>query len=137
MNELEELAEELAHEIHKYVGVRKVPSSATRIGTIPVNAKSAYEQGVLLVGCDAGDNGSYLPKLRELGRELYTQYGAQVLFVVLDQVSALMVRKVLEVLINKGVVNGKYTIGITGRAGITGLKALPHTQASRRSGLVQ
>jgi putative methanogenesis marker protein 14 len=72
MNKLEELAEELAHEIHKYVGVRKVPSSATHIGTIPVNAKSAYEQGVLLVGCDAGDNGSYLPKLRELGRELYT-----------------------------------------------------------------
>lgn len=120
---LEEL-EELAHEVHKYIGVRKALPSATRIGTIPVNAKSAYEQGVLLIGCDAGDNGSYLPKLRELGRELYAQYGAQVLLAVLDHVSALVARRVLELLIDEGIVNGKYTVGITGRAGMTGLK--PH-----------
>jgi len=114
--------EELAREIHKYIDVRKVPPSATRIGTIPVNAKSAYEQGVLLIGCDAGSNGSYLPKIRMLGRELYAQYGDQTLLAVLDHVSALIVRRVLEILIDEGVVNGRYTIGITGRAGITGLK---------------
>ncbi|MEM4818077.1 MAG: DUF2114 family protein, partial [Candidatus Nezhaarchaeales archaeon] len=31
-------------------------------------------------------------------------------------------KRVLEVLIREGVINHKYTIGITGRAGITGLK---------------
>ena len=118
VNELEEVA----YEIHKYIDVRKVPPSATRVGTVPVNAKSAHEQGVLLIGCDAGDNGSHLPKLRSLGQELYAQYGAQALLAILDHVSALIVRRVLEILISEGIVNDKYTIGITGRAGMTGLK---------------
>jgi putative methanogenesis marker protein 14 len=114
--------EELAHEVHKYIDVRKVPPSATRVGTVPVNAKSAHEQGVLLIGCDAGDNGSYLSKLRSLGQELYAQYGAKALLAVLDHVSALIARRVLEILMDEAVINDKYTIGITGRAGITGLK---------------
>ena len=63
-----------------------------------------------------------MPKLRELGRELYAQHGAQVLLAVLDHVSALMARRVLELLIDEGIVNGKYTVGITRRAGMTGLK---------------
>jgi len=120
---LDEL-EGLAYEIHKYIDVKKIPPSATRVGTVPVNAKSAYERGILLIGCDVGDNGSYLPKLRSLGRELFTQCGAQALLAVLDHVSALIVRRVLEILMGEGIVNDKYTIGITGRAGITGLK--PH-----------
>ena len=114
--------EELAHEVHKYIDVRKVPPSATRVGTVPVNAKSAHEQGVLLIGCDAGDNGSYLSKLRSLGQELYARYGAKALLAVLDHVSALIARRVLEILMDEAVINDKYTIGITGRAGITGLK---------------
>lgn len=114
--------EELAYEVHKYINIEKVSPSATRIGTIPVDAKSAYEQGVALIGCDAGDNGSNLPKLRSLGQELYTQLGGNALLIVLDHVSALIVRRVLEILMKEGLVNHKYTIGITGRAGITGLK---------------
>jgi putative methanogenesis marker protein 14 len=114
--------EELAYEVHKYIDVRKVPPSATRVGTVPVNARSAYERGILLIGCDAGDNGSYLPNLRSLGQELYTQYGAGTLLAVLDYVSALIVRRVLEILMGEGVVDEKYAIGITGRAGITGFK---------------
>ncbi len=114
--------EGLAYEVHKYIDVKKVPPSATRVGTVPVNAKSAYEQGILLIGCDAGDNGSYLPKLRSLGQEIYAQYGAPTLLAVLDHVSALIVGRVLEILVDEGIVNDKYTIGVTGRAGITGLK---------------
>jgi putative methanogenesis marker protein 14 len=121
VKEVHEL-EELAYEVHKYIDVRKVPPSATRVGTVPVNAKSAYERGILLIGCDAGDNGDLLPKLRSLGQELYAQYGAETLLATLDHVSALIVRRVLEILMSEGIVSEKYTIGITGRAGITGLK---------------
>jgi len=114
--------EELAYEVHKYINIDKVPPSTTRIGTVPVNAKSAYEQGVVLIGCDAGDNGSNLPKLRSLGQEIYTQFGGNTLLLVLDYVSAIIVRRVLEVLMREGLVDSKYTIGITGRSGTTGLK---------------
>lgn len=114
--------EELACEVHKYINIDKASPSTTRIGTVPVNAKSAYEQGIVLIGCDSGDNGSNLPKLRSLGQEIYTQFGGGALLAVLDHVSALVVKRVLEVLMKEGLVNHKYTIGITGRAGITGLK---------------
>ncbi|RLF05493.1 MAG: methanogenesis marker 14 protein, partial [Thermoprotei archaeon] len=89
---------------------------------IPVNAKSAHERGVLLLGCEVGDNGSDLPKLRFIGLTIYKEYGAETLLSVLDHVSALIVRRVLEQLSREGIINDKYTIGITGRAGITGLK---------------
>ncbi|MEM4653670.1 MAG: methanogenesis marker 14 protein [Candidatus Nezhaarchaeales archaeon] len=114
--------EELAYEVHKYINIDKIPPSKTRVGTVPVNAKSAHEQGIILIGCDAGDNGSNLPKLRSLGQEIYTQFRDNAFLVVLDYVSALIAKRVLEVLIREGVINHKYTIGITGRAGITGLK---------------
>mgnify|MGYP000035211679 CR=1 FL=1 len=117
-----EEAEDLAYEVHKYIRIEKASPSATRIGTIPVNAKSAHEQGVLLLGCDVGDNGSDLPKLRSIGLTIYKEYGAETLLSVLDHVSALIVRRVLEQLSREGIINDKYTIGITGRAGITGLK---------------
>ena len=116
--------EELAYEIHKFIRVEKAPVSATRIGTIPVNAKSAYENGVALIGCDVGENGSDLPKLRSIGLEIHKEYGAGVLAAVLDHVSALIVKRVMELLMREGLVNEKFTIGVTGRAGITGFK--PH-----------
>ncbi|MEM2057800.1 MAG: methanogenesis marker 14 protein [Thermoproteota archaeon] len=115
-------AEEIAHEIHKYIKVEKVPSAATRVGTVPVNAKLAHEQGIILVGCDAGDNGSYLDKLRSIGSKLSKECGREATLSVLDYVSALIVRRVLELLSNEGIINSSYTIGVTGRAGITGLK---------------
>lgn len=114
--------EELAYEVHKYIDIRKVPPSAVRVGTVPINAKLAYEQGVLLIGCDVGDNGSHLPKLRSLGYEFYSQFGYKALLAILDHTSALIARRVLETLMTHGLINDKYTIGITGRAGITGLK---------------
>ncbi len=117
-----EEAEQLAYEVHKHIKIEKVPPSATRVGTIPVNARSAYEQGVLLIGCDVGINGSDIPKLRSTGQAIYNEYGAEMLLSVLDHVSAIIVRRVLELLIKEGLINEKYTIGITGRAGITGLK---------------
>jgi len=115
-------AEDLAYEVHKYIRIERASPTATRIGTIPVNAKSAHEQGVLLLGCDVGDNGSDLPKLRSIGLTIYKEYGAEMLLSVLDHVSALIVRRVLEQLLREGIIDDKYTIGITGRAGITGLK---------------
>ncbi|MEM4575948.1 MAG: methanogenesis marker 14 protein [Candidatus Nezhaarchaeales archaeon] len=117
-----EKCEELAYEVHKYIDVRKVLPSAVRVGMIPINAKLACEQGVLLIGCDVGDNGSYLPKLRSLGHEFYSQYGGKTLLAILDYTSALIAKRVLETLIAHGLINDNYTIGITGRAGITGLK---------------
>lgn len=122
-------AEDLAHEVHKYIDIKKVPPSATRVGTVPVNGKSAYEQGVLLLGCDVGDNGSNIPKLRSIGLKIFEEYGVKMLLSVLDHVSALIVERVLEELMREGLINDKYTIGITGRAGITGFK--PHLTLKR------
>lgn len=117
-------AESLAEEAHKFIRVEKVPITATKYGTVPVNSEAAKRGNVILIGCDVGSNGSNFPNLRKLGAEIYQTHGLEQLYAVLDYISALIFFRVTELAIKEGILNSKVSIGITGRAGISGMK--PH-----------
>jgi putative methanogenesis marker protein 14 len=117
-----EVAEQLASEVHKHVRIEKIPPGITRYGMIPVNSTAAFKAGILLVGCDVGCNGDQIPKLRELGREFAEDYGLTIMPLILDFVQSIAVSRIIEILASSGVVSEKYSIGVTGRAGITGFK---------------
>ncbi|MBW6470085.1 MAG: methanogenesis marker 14 protein [Methanosarcinaceae archaeon] len=113
---------EYAEKIHDHIIIEKVPKDRTRYGSVPVNPGAADELGVVLIGCDVGENGSDMSKLSELGGEIYKKHGLKILFAVIDEVMAKVVYRLVKVAQDAGLVFENTSIGITGRAGISGNK---------------
>ena len=113
---------EYAEKILSHITIEKVPQSSTRYGSVPVNPKAADEMGVILIGCDVGENGSDMDKLSELGGEIYKKHGLKILFAVIDEVMAKVIYRLVKVAQDAGLVFENTSIGVTGRAGISGNK---------------
>lgn len=114
--------ENLAEEALKHLRIMEIPPDSSRFGTVPVNPKAAREADVFLIGCDIGVNGSNIPKLRRLGEKTRREHGLPTLFRVIDTVMAKVATRIVELAMGKGLIDGDVSIGLTGRAGITGEK---------------
>lgn len=117
-----EQAEEYAEEIHRHLRIEEIPLGCERFGTVPVNPSAAREAGIYLIGCDAGVNGSSIPKLRELGGKIYREHGKTFLFTVIDLVMVRVASRIVDLARRGGLIDGKTSIGVTGRAALTGNK---------------
>ncbi|MGP8320962.1 MAG: methanogenesis marker 14 protein [Methanosarcinaceae archaeon] len=113
---------EYAKKILDYIIIEKVPQNSIRYGSVPVNPEAADELGVLLIGCDVGVNGSDMDKLSGLGDDIYVKHGLKILFAVIDEVMAKVIYRLVKVAWDEGLVFENTSIGITGRAGISGNK---------------
>lgn len=111
-----------AEEIDLLIKIERVPVGTKRYGYVPLDAAAAQKLGVVLIGCDCGENGSKLNELSEIGGEIYRRDGLKVLSATLDLVSAKIARRLVEVAIEEGLVTKRTAIGVTGRAGISGNK---------------
>ena len=116
------MAEEYAIRAHEHLDIGKVPENRDRFGTVPVEPEAAYSAGTTLIGCDVGKDGDKIPKLTDLGHQIYEESGIHTLFATLDHVSAMIVKRLLDEAFAEGVIEEGSVLGITGRAGITGRK---------------
>ncbi len=114
--------EDFSENIFEYLYVGKVPVERKRIGMVPVNTKAAKKAKVTLIGCDAGINGTNLSKLGELGKEFFEEFGKEALHLLIDFICAKLAMKLIEVAIDEDLIFNETSVGITGRAGITGKK---------------
>ncbi|MEA2074139.1 MAG: methanogenesis marker 14 protein [Euryarchaeota archaeon] len=108
-------------DILRVVSVEKV-KAGTRMGGVPVNIKAAEKNNVVLIGIDVGDNLSNLPKIADIGAELVKDEGEQYITPVIDELSACIVKDLVGIAKEEGLLLPNTKIGITGRAGITGKK---------------
>ncbi len=115
-------AKKYAEKVHEHVDIKKVPEGRDRFGTVPVDTEAAYSAGTTLIGCDIGVNGDEIPKLTELGHQIYEETGIHTLFATLDHVSALIVKRLIDEAVDEKVIMEGSVLGVTGRAGITGRK---------------
>jgi putative methanogenesis marker protein 14 len=113
---------EYASRILDYIIIEKVPEGRKRYGSVPVNATAAAEIGVVLIGCDVGENGTDMDKLSEIGAEVYEKHNIKVLFAVIDEVMARVIQRLVKVAQDEGIMFEDSAIGVTGRSGITGNK---------------
>lgn len=111
-----------AEKIHEIIDIRKVPIGRERFGTVPLKPEAAEKAGTCLIGCDVGENGDRIPDLISLGEKLYKNDGLATLFATMDHVSAMIVKRLLDVAFEENVIVPDSALGITGRAGITGKK---------------
>jgi len=110
--------------IHELISIEIVPDDRNRYGSVPVDPAAARDIGVMLIGCDVGMNGSLMPELTNIGSEIYSEHGLKTMFATLDLVSAMMVERLVKLAFDNKLVTEKASIGLTGRAAITGCK--PH-----------
>jgi len=108
--------------IHELIVIEQVTGDRTRYGSVPVRPDAAEQIGVTLIGCDVGVNGSDMGKLSAIGMEICKTHGLQVVSAVIDEVMAGVVCRLIKVAKETNLVFEDTTIGITGRAGITGNK---------------
>lgn len=111
-----------AQDIHELITIEIVPEDRNRYGSVPVDPAAAGDIGVTLIGCDVGVNGSLMPKLTDIGAEIYSKYGLKIMFATLDLVSAIMVERLIKLGSDNELISDKTSIGLTGRAAITGCK---------------
>ena len=107
---------------HDLISIEIVPSSRDRYGRVPVYADIAAQSGVAMIGVDAGENGSNLDELANVGREIYSKHGKQVLAEVIDRVCAQIALRLIDVSREQNLIFEDTTIGFTGRAAISGMK---------------
>ena len=122
-----------ARSVHDRISIEIVPEGRDRYGSVPVDPAAARDIGVVLIGCDAGINGSLMPELTDIGSEIYSKHGLKTMFATLDLVSAMMVERLVKLGFDNGLVTEKTSIGLTGRAAITGCK--PYLILKRIEGL--
>ena len=111
-----------AQAIHDLISIELVPEDRDRYGSVPVDPAAAKDIGVTLIGCDVGVNGSLMGRLTDIGGELYSNHGLKTMFATLDLVSAMIVKRLVKLGIDNKLISDKTSIGLTGRAGITGCK---------------
>jgi putative methanogenesis marker protein 14 len=114
--------EAYAKRIHELIIIEKVPTNREKYGSVPVRPDAAEQIGVTLIGCDVGENGTDMGKLSAIGMEISQTHGLQVVYAVIDEVMANVVCRLIKVAKEENLVFEDTTIGITGRAGITGNK---------------
>jgi putative methanogenesis marker protein 14 len=107
---------------HRHIDIRVVPPERNRFGRVPVYADIAAKSGVFLIGCDCGENGSAIPKLVEIGADIYRNHGLPVMNLVVDRVCADMALRLVDVAAKANLVPRNSSIGFTGRAAISGNK---------------
>jgi putative methanogenesis marker protein 14 len=121
--------------IHERINIELVPENRDRYGSVPVDPAAARDIGVALLGCDVGTNGSLILELTDIGAELYSKHGLKTMFATLDLVSAMMVGQMLKLAKENQLITGKTSIGLTGRAVITGCKPHLILKAVKKLGL--
>ncbi len=124
-----------AQAINSIISIEIVPEDRDRYGSVPVSPAAAKSIGVTLIGCDVGVNGSLMPGLTDIGAEIYSKHGLKVLFATLDLVSALMVKRLVKLGIDNKLISEKTSIGLTGRAAITGCKPYLILRAIEKLGI--
>ena len=118
-----EIVKQYSEEILRNLSIERVKNcNKGRVGGVPVNAGAAERNGVALIGVDAGNNLSNLPKIADIGVELVKEEGQHYLIPVTDELSACIVEDLVGIAKEEGLLLPNTKIGLTGRAGITGKK---------------
>jgi putative methanogenesis marker protein 14 len=124
-----QVSHEWLERVYSVLRIQEVQPGDSRFGTVPVNAAAAKGSGVTLLGVDAGINGSGLPKLEAIGREMREAGGIDLVVAATDLIQAEMVQRLVQLAEQHGLILEETSLGLTGRAITTGRK--PEIIASR------
>ena len=124
-------------EIMKVVNIMKIPTGRACFGPFAVNSKAAEECGLVLFGCDVGENGSAFELLAEIGKKVYDSGGMIAVIRLADEMMSDIIVSLIKCIKDTDYLNNETVIGITGRAGITGKKRELTIQKLKRQNIIE
>lgn len=111
-----------AEEVQALISVERVAEGKSRFGTVPVNPHAADQAGVVILGVDAGVNGSKLSELEKVGKSFVASEGPAGMGSLIDAVQAMTVERLVGLADSEGLILPESSLGFTGRAVVTGRK---------------
>ena len=118
----DKISQSLLETANKLITVERVKKGETRVGGVPVDTKAAEESNLVLIGVDAGKNGSKLPELGKIGKLVLDEYGIQSLSLLVDKVQASIVQRIIAIVEEENLILKESSLGLTGRAITSGRK---------------
>ncbi len=109
------------------IGVIKNKES---VGRVPIDPRGAEEKGIIIVGVDADEE-----RLMEIGRKIREKDMLPYLRATFDKVYTEIFAEIIKLLLKLELVDDRYSIGITGRAGITDRKPYMMVEAIKDMGI--
>ena len=131
-----EMIEKMKTKVMTSIAVEKIPPEKTHCGPFAVNAAAAKKAGIILFGCDVGENGSDFEKLARIGKTAYETFGEAGLELLIDDVMSEIAVLLIDCIKTENLLTDGTLIGITGRAGITGNKQNLILQKLQSRGIV-
>ncbi|KXA97529.1 hypothetical protein AKJ37_02785 [candidate division MSBL1 archaeon SCGC-AAA259I09] len=110
----EEEVTECVSKISKIINIQRVPSGTKRVGHIPIDVDESYKQKIKLISCDAGENGSKLEKITDIGRTA-ASFGTATLRKVIIKTFSRLLSRTIQTMYNEDLISPKSRICISGR----------------------
>lgn len=130
-----EVDKTLVDEACKLITIECVKKGASHVGGVPVDVSAAEESNIVLIGVDAGKNGSELLNLGKVGKVALEEYDMNTLTKLIDIIQASIVQRLIDVVEAEGLILKESSLGLTGRAITSGEKpSIIHTSLKLSNG---
>ncbi|WP_069592678.1 methanogenesis marker 14 protein [Methanosphaera sp. WGK6] len=104
--------------LHEFIDIMKVPSNVNEFGLVTIDSKLVKQSNIGLIGCQINNE----KKLINTFNKIIQNYQINEIQFQIDDLYAYMIKRLIDETIKLNILPQNTTLGITGRAGITGKK---------------
>ncbi len=104
--------------LHEYVDIMQVPSDCDEFGSVAVSSKLVNEEDVKIIGSRINDS----DKLADTFKDIINNKSIDEVFLQIDDFYAYLIKRIINTTQDLNLITSDMSLGITGRAGITGHK---------------
>lgn len=114
--------EDLLHEntlkLHEFIDIMKVPSNLDEFGQVRIDSTIINNTNIEVIGSRINNS----TKLIHTFKKISNDYSSSEILLQIDDMYAYLIKRLIDVTDNLNLISPETTLGITGRAGITGYK---------------
>lgn len=114
--------EDLLHEntlkLHEFIDIMKVPSNLDEFGQVRIDLTIINNTNIEVIGSRINNS----TKLIHTFKKISNDYSSSEILLQIDDMYAYLIKRLIDVTDNLNLISPETTLGITGRAGITGYK---------------
>ncbi|WP_455645309.1 methanogenesis marker 14 protein [Methanosphaera sp.] len=104
--------------LHEFIDIMKVPCNVDEFGLVAIDSKLIKQSNVELIGCQINNE----EKLIKTFNHIIQNYQDNEIQLQIDDLYAYLIKRLIDETIKLNILPQNATLGITGRAGITGKK---------------
>ncbi len=104
--------------LHKYIDVIEIPSGTDNFGLISIDSEAMKNSSIKVIGSRINNTKGLINKFESVVQD----FSNDQILVQVDDFYAYLIKRLIDVTVSLDLIDSNVTLGITGRAGITGYK---------------